>query len=899
MKTTINQQPIEFNIRDDATAVDVIRDQAGLTGTKFVCGAGVCGACTVLVDDKAVCSCLLPANQLDGKSVTTVEAHGRDNLHPVQKALMVHDGLQCGYCTPGFVNAGIAFYEGWRKTQGKARPDRDTIAAGLAGNLCRCGSYQGIYAAIEAACAGDFDELELSQLDYSRVDALPKVTGEAKYTSDLTFEGMLHARVLRSIHPHAKIRSIDFSEAEAMEGVVVTIETLAQKDRTVNYVGDRIAAVAAVDVEIANAALNKIKIDYEILPAVTDPKQSQAATNSTADKSLRKTTFTAIGTDAFPASWSGNTRTHLIPLVDKKGGRANRQLKQARGSNTDYLHEMTFESGAQAHTPLEPHCFIAQWQDDKLMMHVAAQGANAHRKDLAKKLGLKLEQIEINSEFVGGAFGARGEVDQEYYIAAELAKQAGKPVKLVLDRDEVITIGGIRGAASGTVSILTNDEAELEALEVDATNYNGYSIYNITAFTQARSYMGAKAARFRDHDVAYHAPFPKPFRGPGGINGAFALEATVDQAAEQLGMDPIELRKKWDTNVQDQALYEYLEEVPAWQARDQVRSDSGRYRQGVGLGVGHWLHFYNKNAEATVTASAEGITVSNSAQDVGQGATAVAANALAEPFGLKPLDPFLNVDMNRSQPGKGMVKAGGSQTSTSIYAPIQDAAADVQKQIVAAAKKAMKLSGKISHGSDGISHKGSTVSWKEALEACGDQTFTATAKRQRDVKGDGLLSYIDADGHGLTAGFGASTHVLVSHVEVDTLLGTIKVLRTYSAVGVGKVFVPKLALSQIYGGIIMGIGYTLYEDWQLDTATGQIVTNSLEDCRLAGIGDVPEMHVEFMEHGFDHSRSGGIGIGEASMVPVAASIAAGVKHATGWQPTEIPIRPKHVLEALG
>jgi len=128
----------------------------------------------------------------------------------------------------------------------------DAVAAALAGNLCRCGSYQGIYAAIRAACAGDFDDVELGDIEYKRVDALPKVTGEAQYTSDKTFDNMLHGRVLRSIHPHAKVRSVDFSEALAMDGVVAAIEAFHQDDNTVNYVGDRIAAVAAVDVRTAS-----------------------------------------------------------------------------------------------------------------------------------------------------------------------------------------------------------------------------------------------------------------------------------------------------------------------------------------------------------------------------------------------------------------------------------------------------------------------------------------------------------------------------------------------------------------------------------------------------------------------------------------------------------------------
>jgi len=159
IQTTINGREVDLQIeRGDETVVELLRGPLGLTGTKLVCGTGACGACTVLVDGRPMASCLLPVQHIAGREVQTIESHGAGDLHPVQRAFMANDALQCGFCTPGFVNSAIAFYERWRAEHGPERPEREEIALALAGNLCRCGAYPAIYEAIAQAMAGDFDE---------------------------------------------------------------------------------------------------------------------------------------------------------------------------------------------------------------------------------------------------------------------------------------------------------------------------------------------------------------------------------------------------------------------------------------------------------------------------------------------------------------------------------------------------------------------------------------------------------------------------------------------------------------------------------------------------------------------------------------------------------------------
>src|SRR3954462_688049 len=227
----------------DALLIDVVRDALSLTGTKLVCGAGVCGACTVLLDGAPVVSCLMPARAAADKSIPTVEGIGLAKLHPVQKAFMAHDALQCGFCTPGFIVEAAAFHDRWRAGGAIGTPSREDIGAALSGHLCRCGAYDGIFRAVAEACAGRFDGDDIVS---PRIEARDKVTGLAKYTVDIRHDGQLEGVILRSHLAHARITELDLAPARAMAGVGAAISLLGD-DRTVRFVGDPIAAVAAKD----------------------------------------------------------------------------------------------------------------------------------------------------------------------------------------------------------------------------------------------------------------------------------------------------------------------------------------------------------------------------------------------------------------------------------------------------------------------------------------------------------------------------------------------------------------------------------------------------------------------------------------------------------------------------
>src|SRR5205085_2522639 len=224
---TINGKSAALPDDRDAMLIDVIRDGVGLTGTKLVCGSGVCGACTVLLDGAPVASCLLPAQAAAGKSVITVEGIAATGLHPIQKAFMAHDALQCGFCTPGFIVEATAFHDRWRAANGTAMPSREEIGAALSGHLCRCGAYEGIFNAVAAACAGQFDGRDIQP---PRVEAGAKVTGSAKYTVDIKHDGQLEGVILRSNMAHAKITKVDLAPALAISGVAAAVSLLGEDD---------------------------------------------------------------------------------------------------------------------------------------------------------------------------------------------------------------------------------------------------------------------------------------------------------------------------------------------------------------------------------------------------------------------------------------------------------------------------------------------------------------------------------------------------------------------------------------------------------------------------------------------------------------------------------------------
>lgn len=879
----VNGKAVSFTVSPDASTAEVVRNHLKLTGCKVSCGHGACGACTTHVDGQPVASCLLPATSLEGRKVTTVEGLGPD-LHPVQKAFMAHDALQCGFCTPGFIMAGVAFYDRWRKEHGESTPDRDTVAAALAGHLCRCGAYPNIYTAIQDACSGKFDGNEVPQP--IRLEARAKVTGQARYTTDVQLDGQLEARMLRSPHAHAKVRKIDVSKAQSLPGVK-GIHILTTEGKRVRFAGQEILALAATDAHTADDALRLIQVDYDVLPAV--PTQSAAARPGAVEVFPKDDRHPANATEGLSMElpWAGNLRGPTT-LGGNKPDQAKKRIAEARAQGSKHLSEGSWHSHVQSHNTLEPHSCVAKWDDDEhLTVYLATQAVTHMADDIAQRWKLKRRNVTVISEHTGGGFGAKNRLGQEGLAAIELARLTRKPVRLALTRGEELLVGGARPGSDIDVSLLVDDAGQLEATTVKAIHDGGTAVgQNATLFFRL---MYPKAlTSLEDYDMVSHAPPGEPFRAPGGPNAFWALEQQIDTLAYSMGMDPIALRKKWDPDSSRAPLYDWATNLEVWKQRAQQPADKGRFRRGVGVASGCWFYLHQTDTQIELTASKDGIEASCAVQDMGNGARTVIATAIAEVLGIAASE--VEIRLGTSQLLRGPM-SGGSRTTPSVGPAAEHAARQLRDALVAIGKRKWKLVD-AKAGKGGVEHSKGLLPWSEILKTSEELRFVG--KRIKDKEGY-FLPFAIAD---LRIGKRLGGSVVLVELEVDTRLGKTRALRAWSGLNVGRIYVPQLARSQAEGGVIQGISYALYEERRLDPVSGRLLTNGMEDYRIMGLGDCPEIDVHFHDEPWEGVEGGGMGLAELATITTAGAVGNALYHATGFRSHAMPLRPDVVLKGV-
>jgi xanthine dehydrogenase YagR molybdenum-binding subunit len=866
----------------DTTLIDVLREDIGMTGTKLVCGSGVCGACTVLLEGTPVVSCLLPARAACGKSVITVEGVGKNGLHPVQRAFLAYDALQCGFCTSGFVVEAVAFHDAWRRTKGTLVPSREEVAAALAGHLCRCGAYPAIYRAVSAACAGEHDA---GPARGSRVEAHDKVTGRAKYTVDIKHPGQLEGVILRSAYAHARVIDLDLSAARQCTGVKAVVSLLG-RDRMVRFAGQEIAALAAIDRQSAVEALAAIVVRYEPLAAVIGMDAARRGDAPRVFPGLRKTPTNSAEGPLLPAFWSGNLRGPTQALSDKPR-KARALIAAARASGDPLLVEGTWRTDAQCHTTFEPHAAVARWEGETLTVHASTQAVSALADAIADRFSLSRADVRVIADHVGGGFGSKSGLRPETIAAIALARAAKAPVRVVLDRHEELAATGYRPGAELSVALLPGRGATLKALSIKAFADAGVGV-NSTIAALARLMYPAEAKELVDYDVVSNAAPGAPFRGPGGPVLCFALEQAVDEAARRLQIDPIALRQRWDPDVNRRRLYAWSAALPVWQTRE--AQPNGRFRRGVGAAAASWFYFWQPGCEVELSVRNGHLIASTATQDIGNGSRSVLATTLAQALALAPHE--IDIRIGDSRLPHGPISAGSRSTATLVPAAL--AAADRLK-----AELRRQSNRPIADQAD----------WRAIIAAAPDTQVTAG--RQADSQQTQMRSLLDEAGmigiifkwilrrfvH-VEIGAGAPSSVAMATVEVDTRLGQVRVLQINSGLAVGRIATPDLARSQVEGAIIQGIGYALYETRQLDPSSGQVLTIGLEDYRIPGIADTPEIDIHFAENGFEHVPGGSVGLAEIATLPVAAAIANAVCHATGVRPHALPLLPDRVLAML-
>ncbi|HZT24386.1 MAG TPA: molybdopterin cofactor-binding domain-containing protein [Pseudolabrys sp.] len=545
IEATVNGRTIKRSAKPHQRLLDFLRDDLNLTGNKEGCGAGECGTCSVFVNGTLMKSCLLPVAKVQGAVIESVEAlTATGELSVLQKAFHKAGASQCGFCIPGMVMAATAAL--------RANPfaDREEIKERLGGNICRCTGYQKIFDAVELARDVQNGRLPASALDevdtedgvigkkVRRIDTPSKVSGRLKYAADMTMPGMLHVQVLRSPHPHARIVSIDTSAAAAMDGVegVITSDDVPGEDGfgvfvndqpimargKVRYVGEAIAAVAAVDPLTAKRAAAAIKIDYELLPAVFDPFEAMRP-----------------GAPVLHDYAPDNITKHIpIRVGDVEKGFAQ----------SDLVVEETYTTQPIEHAYLEPEAGLAYVDHDGVVTIVAPdQNITHHRHMLARIIAKPISKVRLIMSPVGGGFGGKEDMIYQGMLAL-LAMKTQRPVRLVFTREESIVSTAKRHPSRTTLRMGLVRDGRILASHMTMVCDGGAYGLSTEGVMRKGAILGAGPYAIPNVRVDTYGIYTNntpsgAFRSFGALQTEFATESHLDICAERLGLDPFEIRR--------------------------------------------------------------------------------------------------------------------------------------------------------------------------------------------------------------------------------------------------------------------------------------------------------------------------------------------------------------------
>lgn len=941
---SVNGTPRTLKVEPRTTLVRALRDELGLRGTKVGCDRGACGACTVHLDGEPTLACTTLALEVGERAVTTIEGLAKGTtLHPVQQAFIEQDAMQCGFCTPGMVMSCAALLAR------DAKPDRATIRNAVSGNLCRCGTYPKVFTAVMTASgqpasgwtletrttgnaaapppgsawvgiAGGAVTAQLRTIPEtearpwpmnpgldvvgkptSRLDGRAKVTGEAQYTSDVVLPGMLHGRRVVSPHPHAIVKRVDTRKAEKLAGVKAVFVVKKQEGATlvdpsteksgtfprIRYAGQCVAAVAATTPDIAEAAARLIEVDYEVLPAVTNLDAAMAS----------GAPLVYPGRVNMGGSAGGGGAARDLAQQDNLRGPTQVSEGDVDAALASSAHRLmaTFRTQVQTHSPMETHGIVADWRPDQLTVYMSTQGTSTVRDDLATVFELPKTKVRVVCDYMGGGFGAKFGGGHFGVVAVELSRRAKAPVRLVLDRREQHTSVGNRPGTLQQLTLGATRDGDLAAIDLLSHGTGGVATGAGVGWAAQRLFP-ATAVRSRQYDVFTHAGPGAAFRAPGQPQGVFALDQLVDELAERLGMDSLELRDRLDVDERDGAatsperIARKLErrigaDKIGWRHRHAPGAGKGPIKTGIGVATSSWRRIVDMDSACEVRLARDGsIMVRSSVMDIGTGTRTALAMILAEDFGLRPEDVHVQIGDTRWPIGPS---SGGSKTLVGITPAVRQAAHEVRGKLFAAVGKKLGVApdqlrivpGRVESRTD----PSKALPWKQACATIPTDELASIASRPADWQGP------RADAYG---------GVQFASVQVDVQTGVIRVLRVVAVQECGRLINPLAVQSQINGGIIHGISWALFEDRRLDAKTGRMLNPNLDQYKVAGAKDTPFIDVILLDQYVGLTNTDAHGIGEPANVATAAAVANAVYNAIGVRIRELPMTPRTVLEAL-
>ena len=697
---------------------------------------------------------------------------------------------------------------------------------------------------------GEASQSRLIGKRIARLSGKEKVTGEAKYTYDINRPGMLYGRILRSEVPHATVTAIDLTDAEEMSGVQAVMP-LIEVGRKIRYQGQEIAAVAAETDDIAKDALRAIYVELEELPFVATEAEAMAE-----------------GAPQVRDDWKGNQSN------PSKGGQGDIEAGFAEAAVTV---EATYHTPVQTHVCLETHGHVVEWTDEQnLTVWASTQAVFGVRNDLARRLELQANQVRVITEHMGGGFGSKFSPGVEGLAAARLSRMTERPVKLMLTRKAEHLVAGNRPSMTQHVKAGATRDGRLIAYDMrgygtggtgGGAGFTGPYVYHVPNIRTERT------------NIAVNAGSQRAMRAPGHPQGAFAMDSLMDELAEQLGMNPLEFRRLNDESEVRQAQYTLGAQEIGWHKRKSVAgSGTDIKKRGMGVGSGQWGGGGGANTQARVNINADGtVEAITGTQEIGTGIRTAIAIIVAEEFGLTTED--IIVKIGDSAPGLPSGGSGGSQTTASVAPVIKTAAAKAKQKLfehVAPLLQAHVDDLRIGTGTIYVaSDRTKTVTWRHATGLLGQETISEGGEWDRELRQGGVAGTQFAE------------------VEVDTQTGHVKILKIVAVQDCGLAINRLTTESQINGGVIMGIGQTLLEERIMDPMTGRMLNANLEDYKVPGTYEIPEIKSIV----FDTHRKV-TGVGEPPCIPTLGAIANAVYNAIGVRIRELPITPDKVLNAL-
>ncbi|KUO49242.1 MAG: xanthine dehydrogenase [Desulfitibacter sp. BRH_c19] len=913
---TVNGEKATVETSPKITLLEFLRNSMGLMGTKNGCAKGHCGACTVIVNGEAKRACLVKINKLDGATVETIEGISQgDALHPIQKAFIDAGAVQCGFCTPGMIMSTKALLDK------NLNPTEDDIKGALKHNICRCTGYKKILDSVKLAAKmlsepgeNNREQVEGKVIGSSpiKVDALDKATGKPIYADDYTSEGMLHGKFLFSEYSHAEILSVDISEAEALDGVVLVLtakdipgensfglivpQQPVLADKKVRYLGDVIAAVFAETIEIAQEAIKKIKVEYKPLPVIFSAKES-------------------IKEGALLIHDEGNIMHH----VKVRKGDLEKGFAEA-----DVIVESEYYTPAIEHAYLEPEaCLVKPEGDGCVTIWTGSQGSHPFRRMIARSLGLEEEKVRVIYTPCGGAFGGKEEPTVQIQSAIA-ALRTGRPVKMVLTREESIRFSTKRHAEHIYMKHGASKDGKLIAFESRAICDTGayISLGKPVVFRSAVVSSGPYEipnVKADSYGVYTNNNPAGAFRGFGSTQVAFASELQMDKLAKKLDLDPVELRRinglsEGKATITGQVLKSgigYLQslETVEKELKDITRTSSSPNKKigiglassykNVGLGTGK-----PDGAGAHIELNEKGrITVKVGAIDMGQGSDSIMAQITAATIGVK-YDLIDVISSDTALCPDGEMTTASRQTYVTGNAV--KAAAQMLRQLIL---EYMALEIKTDTANFTFKADGKIVLEDDGSEFTLTQIYQRAKMRNTVLKSEYHYlppkTYplrdcadhqpgVSLEEYDIHYAYCFGTQAAV--VEVDTETGDVKVLKMIAAQDSGKAIHPQNVEGQIEGSVMMGIGYALSEEYKLGET--KVITDNLKKLGVPDISKTPEIKTIIVEVDQPEGPYGAKGMGEVPINPTAPAIMNAIYDAVGIRINELPATKEKILAQL-